>query len=195
MKNQTWKKAFCKTIALIMSASLIASCGKDSEDAVGGVATPNEDGKVTLTITDWETENLNEAMQKAFDEEFSKNNPDITVKIVPAPLGDYSVKIGQMISSGLAPDIFQLGEDNTYSFMEKDLLYDWRDYLAKDENLPNEAYPGIFDAWVAEDGTVLGLPGLINVTGIFYNKDWRKLDWMNRKMDGHMRKCSPMQRH
>ena len=172
MKKQTWKKALCAAVAVMMSASLLASCGKDGKkNSTGGVATPDKDGKVTLTITDWETDNLKEAMQKAFDEEFTKNNPNIKVKIVPAPLGDYGVKIGQMISSGLAPDIFQLGEDTTYSFMEKGLLYDWKEYFAKEEGLSEKAYPGIFDAWVAEDGTVIGLPGLINVTGIFYNKD------------------------
>ena len=155
----------------MMSASLLASCGNSGNKGDLGVAQPDEDGNVTLTITDWETENLNQAMQKAFDEEFSKDHPNIKVKIQPAPLGDYAVKLGQMISSGTAPDIFQFGDTDGYSFTQRGLLYDWRDYFEKDKAIVDDMYPGIMDTWIMEDGTVTGLPALLNVLGIFYNKD------------------------
>ncbi len=171
MKKQTWKKALCASIAVMMSASLLASCGNSGNKGDLGVAQPDEDGNVTLTITDWETENLNQAMQKAFDEEFSKDHPNIKVKIQPAPLGDYAVKLGQMISSGTAPDIFQFGDTDGYSFTQRGLLYDWRDYFEKDKAIVDDMYPGIMDTWIMEDGTVTGLPALLNVLGIFYNKD------------------------
>ena len=170
MKKQTWKKTFCAAAALMMSASLLAACGKDN-GKTSGVAKPDKDGKVTLTITDWETENLNNAMQKAFDEEFSKEHPNIKVKIQPAPLGDYAVKLSQMISSGTAPDIFQFGDTDGYSFTQRGLLYDWKEYFEKDKAIVDDMYPGIMDTWIMEDGTVTGLPALLNVLGIFYNKD------------------------
>ena len=83
---------------------------------------------------------------------------------------DYSQQMNAMITAGEAPDVFQLGYDQGCSFYKKNLLTDWTDKAAADSEFMDGFYEGTVDGW-QYDGKTYGLPGLVNVYGVFYNKD------------------------
>ena len=53
---------------------------------------------------------------------------------------------------------------------KKNLLTDWTDKAAADSEFMDGFYEGTVDGW-QYDGKTYGLPGLVNVYGVFYNKD------------------------
>ena len=174
MSKTSLKKALCAVMALTMSTSLLAACGNNK---TGGVGEVDEEGNVTLTFTHWENEDTSKAMRKAFDEVFEVDHSNIKVEMQAAPLGDYGTKISQMIASGTAPDVFQLGHDMGVTFFQNKLLYDFTEYANKETDLESKYAENTYSLWRFADGDkewsgkTFGLPGLLNVYGIFYNKD------------------------
>lgn len=175
MSKTSLKKALCAILAVTMSTSLLAACGKKGGGS-GGVGEKDKDGNVTLSITHWENEATSKAMRTAFDQ-FEKDHEKIKVEIKAAPLGDYGTKLSQMIGSGTAPDIFQLGHDMGVTFFQKGLLYDFTDKAKAEPDLASKYAAGTYDKWSFAEGDkkwsgkTFGLPGLLNVYGVFYNKD------------------------
>ena len=125
---------------------------------------------ITLRVVDWESDEMNAAMQDAFDNVFSVEHPNIKVEIVEGSYSDYNQQMNAMITAGEAPDVFQLGYDQGCSFYKKNLLTDWTDKVAEDTEFMDGFYEGTVDGW-QYDGKTYGLPGLVNVYGVFYNKD------------------------
>lgn len=74
-----------------------------------------------------------------------------------------------MLTAKQAPDIFMTGNDMVLDNATKGLLYDWSSHAAKDTEFMNGFYEGATKSWYLNDKLV-GLPGLLNTYGIFYNK-------------------------
>lgn len=163
MKKRLWKRIICCATILTMVIGTTTGCAsKDSNKDSNGV--------ITLTIMDWESETMNTAMQDAFDNVFSKEHPNIKVKILPAPQGDYGLKVNQMISAKKAPDIFQAGHDMALSLSKKGMVTDFSEKANADTEFTQGFYPGTYELWKDGDKTI-GFPSLLNVYGIFYNID------------------------
>ncbi|MGO4275611.1 ABC transporter substrate-binding protein, partial [Paenibacillus sp. TAF58] len=101
---------------------------------------------------------------------FEAANPGITVKLIPAPLSDYGLKINQVIAANQGPDIFMTGNDMVIANGAEGRLYDWSAKAAGDKEFMDSFYNGVLDAWKQEGGKLYGLPGLLNTYGYFYNK-------------------------
>lgn len=180
------KKAMAIVMVAAMTVTMLAGCGSSASDtavtpAADSAATDTradstadtsaDSGEViTLRVVDWESDEMNAAMQDAFDNVFSVAHPNIKVEIVEGSYSDYSQQMNAMITAGEAPDVFQLGYDQGCSFYKKNLLTDWTDKAAADSEFMDGFYEGTVDGW-QYDGKTYGLPGLVNVYGIFYNKD------------------------
>lgn len=183
------KKAMAIVMVAAMTATMLAGCGSSASDTAATPAadtTTTTDSKaddsaaadtsaasgevVTLRVVDWESDEMNAAMQDAFDNVFSVEHPNIKVEIVEGSYSDYSQQMNAMITAGEAPDVFQLGYDQGCSFYKKNLLTDWTDKVAEDTEFMDGFYEGTVDGW-QYDGKTYGLPGLVNVYGVFYNKD------------------------
>ena len=126
------------------------------------------DAKTNVTFMTWESPEMNQKILEAL-QKFQEANPDITVEMIPSPLRDYGVKIKQMLAAGEAPDIYMTGNDWALQYMEQGLLFDWKPYVDKDEELLKNMYPGVVENWQI-DGKIGGVPGMLNCYGVFYNK-------------------------
>jgi multiple sugar transport system substrate-binding protein len=179
------KKSSRKTLGLfitgILAISLIAGCSstststststtapdKTAEPAASSKA-PDTKAPIKLTMMTWEgadfTAEFREDLKK-----FEKDNPGITVEILPSPLQNYSDKINELISINKAPDVFYSGNDTELIFGKKGMLYDWTDKFNQDKEYSTNFYPGIMQNWLVGD-KLYGIPGLINTYGVFYNK-------------------------
>ena len=180
------KKAMAIVMVAAMTVTMLAGCGSSASDTAATPAadsaatdtradstadTSADSGEViTLRVVDWESDEMNAAMQDAFDNVFSVAHPNIKVEIVEGSYSDYSQQMNAMITAGEAPDVFQLGYDQGCSFYKKNLLTDWTDKAAADSEFMDGFYEGTVDGW-QYDGKTYGLPGLVNVYGVFYNKD------------------------
>ncbi|MEI0736233.1 extracellular solute-binding protein [Paenibacillus sp. JTLBN-2024] len=74
-----------------------------------------------------------------------------------------------MLTAKKAPDIFMTGNDMLLDNASKGLLYDWTPMAEQDKEFMDGFYKGVVDSWQF-DGKLVGLPGLLNTYGIFYNK-------------------------
>ncbi|HBM79879.1 MAG: sugar ABC transporter substrate-binding protein [Clostridiales bacterium] len=162
MKKITKFMSLALVSALIVTS--LAGCGKNSANN-GGTGTKN----VTLTYLDWESTDMNKLMTEAI-KTFESQNPGVTVKQIPTPIGDYGQKLNAMISSKTAPDIFQCGQDMALQMSAKGTTYDFTKEVSSDSAFTQGFYPGVYNLW-KQNGKVIGLPGLLNVYGVFYNKD------------------------
>ena len=141
------KKAMAIVMVAAMTVTMLAGCGSSASDTA---ATPAADSAVTdtradstadtsadsgevitLRVVDWESDEMNAAMQDAFDNVFSVEHPNIKVEIVEGSYSDYNQQMNAMITAGEAPDVFQLGYDQGCSFYKKNLLTDWTDMVAE----------------------------------------------------------------
>ena len=86
--------------------SSLAGCGSKANSS-SGTTKPGE--KIELSFMDWETPEMNKKMMEAI-KDFETENPGVTVKQIPAPIGDYGLKLNQMIAANAAPSIFQAGQ-------------------------------------------------------------------------------------
>jgi len=164
-------------ITLLLFSSLLAACGGNSGGGSGSASPGNtpsgEDNAgskkpVEVTMITWESAAMNEKIMASM-KKFEEDNPDIKVKLIPTPLDNYGVKINGMITAKKAPDIFMTGNDMLLDNAGKGLLYDWTELATQDKAFMEGFYEGVVDSWYY-DGKLVGLPGLLNTYGIFYNK-------------------------
>lgn len=164
-------------IALLFFSSLLAACGgnggggsgsADSGNAPSGQDHAGSGKPVEVTMITWESAAMNEKIMASM-KKFEEENPDIKVKLIPTPLDNYGVKINGMITAKKAPDIFMTGNDMLLDNAGKGLLYDWTELATQDKAFMEGFYEGVVDSWYY-DGKLIGLPGLLNTYGIFYNK-------------------------
>ncbi len=188
------KKVLTTLLAAAMVVSTLGGCGSDdgnsgsgsssgsSSDAASDSAQASGSGEdssadasgdgevVTLRIVDWESDVMNDAMQDAFDNVFSVAHPNIKVEIVRGSYSDYNQSLRGMITAGEAPDVFQLGYDQACSFYRMNLLTDWAEKVAQEPEFVESFYSGTMQGWQYR-GATYGFPSLVNVYGVFYNKD------------------------
>jgi multiple sugar transport system substrate-binding protein len=173
------KKILAVLMSIAMMGTLLTGCGKDgtkdtSASDNGAKTTADGDAssdeQVTLSVVTWESDECNTAMQDAFDNVFSKDHPNIKVKVVDGSYSDYGSEIRSMIIAGEAPDVFQAGNDMAISYSQDGLTTDWTKYANGDSDFMSSFYSGSTDLWKLND-KVVGFPSLVNVYGVFYNKD------------------------
>lgn len=160
-------------LSAAMTASILAGCGSSGSSAESKAAQQNAESSsepVTLKIVDWESDEMNAAIQEAFDDVFTKDHPNIKVKVVKGSYSDWGQEMQTMITAGQAADVFQGGYDMAASFYQKKLLTDWTDQFNKDTDFANSFYTGMMKGWQI-GGKTFGFPSLVNVYGVFYNKD------------------------
>lgn len=167
------KKAITLLLCGVMTAAMLTGCKGNSKKVNSDTADkgdPSGSEVVTLKVVDWESDEMNEAMQDAFDNVFSKEHPNIKVEIVEGSYSDYGQQMTGMITAGEAPDVFQGGYDMAASFYQKNLLTDWSGQVSAEPEFVDSLYDGTMSGWQL-DGKTYGFPSLVNVYGVFYNKD------------------------
>ncbi|MEF2277257.1 sugar ABC transporter substrate-binding protein [Deinococcus sp. YIM 134068] len=101
---------------------------------------------------------------------FTKKNPDITVKITQKGWGDYWTGLTTGFVSGTAPDVFTNHLAYFPEFASNDQLLDINSYIARDKVSTTAYYPGLAQLWT-RSGKRYGLPKDFDTVAIFYNAD------------------------
>ncbi|MER7247949.1 sugar ABC transporter substrate-binding protein [Kribbella sp. NPDC000426] len=144
------------------SVLALAGCGSSNDAGSGG------GGKVELVYRLWDEQQ--EIGYKAVFAEFTKENPDITVRMEVLPWDQYWTKLTTELASGKAPDVFWLTVDYFPDFAGKGVLAPLDDLISK-AGLKLDAYnPNVVQSYKFEDKQ-LGMPKDMGIVGLLYNKD------------------------
>lgn len=124
--------------------------------------------KVVVTLMTWETPQMNAMIMQSL-KLFERRNPNITVKLLPTPLQNFGTKINAMLQAHQAPSIFETGNDTEQQWGAQGVLYNYLPMAVKQKGFLQHFFPGTIPNW-EESGKLFGLPALLNVYGVFYNK-------------------------
>ncbi|WP_371404739.1 sugar ABC transporter substrate-binding protein [Kribbella sp. NBC_00662] len=144
------------------SVLALAGCGSSNDAGSSG------GGKVELVYRLWDEQQ--EVGYKTVFAEFTKENPDITVRMEVLPWDQYWTKLTTELASGKAPDVFWLTVDYFPDFAGKGVLAPLDDLISK-AGLKLDAYnPNVVQSYKFEDKQ-LGMPKDMGIVGLLYNKD------------------------
>ncbi|HET6985747.1 MAG TPA: sugar ABC transporter substrate-binding protein, partial [Kribbella sp.] len=126
----------------------------------------NEDAAAAKgEITYWLWDSNQQPAYTECSQEFTKANPDITVKIVQRGWDDYWSTLTTGFASGTGPDVFTDHLSKYAEFVDKQQLAPLGD------NVKTDIYAkGLADLWVGQDGKRYGLPKDWDTVALFYNK-------------------------
>ena len=101
---------------------------------------------------------------------FEKKHPDVKVKIVNVPYGEYWVKLETMIAAGTPPDMVFMESTRFPNFVRKRLMRDLTDLIKADKSVkPADFYPEALDLFTYR-GRIYGLPNDLAIIIPAYNK-------------------------
>ncbi|RXZ83880.1 extracellular solute-binding protein [Paenibacillaceae bacterium] len=155
--------------AILLSVGLLAGCGSTSNNSGGtntGEGSSNE--KVTLNV--WGMGEEAKTLPK-ISEEFTKENPNITVKVQSLPWAQGHEKMLTAVASKKGPDVIQMGTSWIPEFGEAGALADLTPYLEQYPELnPDNFYPGAVESAKFGDKYV-GSPWYVETRVLYYRTD------------------------
>lgn len=163
------RKSITAASAVVVSLGLLAGCSGGGGDATG-------DGKSEITFMGWGSPQEVEVFETMIAQ-YEERYPDVTVKYLTVPAGDFATKLQTMMASGQTPDVFYVVPDNLMSYVDSGILANMTDFVA-DNDLFEES--NIWPAALATyktDGTQTGvgdsyaLPKDVGPWALAYNKD------------------------
>lgn len=154
-------------LTAVVAATLLATgavaCSPSSS---GGGNTNAAGGKTTVTVRLWDDQ-VAKAYEKSFAE-FSKKNPDITVKLNLVPYADYFTKLPLDVSSGDIDDVFWLNSSPFGALADSGALMNVDQILADEKA---GWVPAAVDQYT-RNGTMWGVPALTDGRIVmYYNKN------------------------
>lgn len=155
------KKAIGAVAVAAAAALALSACG-------GGSTGGGESAKGEISYMLWDANQLPAYKQCAAD--FTKANPDITVKVTQTGWDDYWGKITNGMASGTAPDVFTNHLAKYPDFVKTKQLVALDDAVANDKVDLGQYNEGLADLWVGQDGKRYGLPKDWDTVALFYNK-------------------------
>jgi multiple sugar transport system substrate-binding protein len=157
-------------IAAIAAALVFAGCfgGSDDNSSSGSTSVPKYDGK-PVTITLWTGFSDRElGVIKSVTDDFHKQNPNITVKVLGSVDDD---KIIAAARGGNSPDVaHSFSTDNTGAFCSSGAWIALQPYMDRD-HLSASAFPKSVQSYTKYKGNQCTLPMLADVYGLYFNKD------------------------
>ncbi len=137
--------------------------------ACGGSSGKQSDGKATVTLMTWESAATNKAIDQALT---GFHDPNITVKRVDTPNGNYSDKLAALTQAKKLPDLFWCGNDTEQQYTSQGLLTDWASRLSGAGDFGASSFvSSTMKNWKTADGRIGGVPSLLNTYGIWYDVD------------------------
>jgi multiple sugar transport system substrate-binding protein len=173
-KNRTIFLAIFVVATLIMTAcgggggAATPAGGATAAPGAGGAASGGSGSPVTIRYQLWDA-NQQPAYQACADE-FTKQNPNITVKIEQLGWGDYWSGIQTGMVGGTAPDVFTNHLAKYPEFATKNQLVDLQPLVDRDKVDLNAYIKGLAELWVRE-GKRYGLPKDWDTVAVVYNTD------------------------
>lgn len=143
------------------TALVMAACSPGADDS----SSEGEDGSTVVTFRLWD-----EAAAAAYEtsfEEFTAQNPDITVEVEVIPWADYWTQLPLDLQSGDMADIFWTNTSNFGVHADNGALLDIDEALGEDHD---EWEQSVVDLYT-RDGVNYGVPQLWDSIALFYNVD------------------------
>ncbi|MFM9278061.1 ABC transporter substrate-binding protein [Paenibacillus jiagnxiensis] len=160
-----WSKAASKAILAAMVLLLAAGCG--SSPSSGDNA---EGERVQLTMQAWGNPAELKVYQKALDA-FTKENPQIHVKLVPVPGDQYEQKLLTSLQGNRGPDVFYSSEPTMSRLIEAGQVQPLSEFLQSEESyVKADEFPEGLWGPARKDGEIYGLPPDSNPLVLYYNK-------------------------
>jgi ABC-type sugar transport system, periplasmic component len=154
-----------KIIAAAIIPALLAlgacSSGSSTETASGG--------KVQLSDWLWDANQQPGYQQCATD--FSKTNPDITIKFQQYAWADYWTKLTASFVGNSAPDVFTDHLSKYADFAAQKQIVPLDALIEKDKYDTSVFQKGLIDPWKFTDGKTYGIPKDWDTTAFFYNSE------------------------
>lgn len=135
---------------------LLAAGGLLATSACGGSSGNESGGKTTVTVMTWESNATNQLIDKALA---GFNDPDITVKRIDTPNGNYGDKLASLTQAKKLPDLFWCGNDTELQYTGQGLLTDWSERLSGSGDFTTSSFvPTAMKNWTTADGKIGGVP-------------------------------------
>ncbi|WP_433088339.1 ABC transporter substrate-binding protein [Dactylosporangium sp. CA-052675] len=151
-----------RTAALVTAAALalplLHACSNSSGDDTGG--------KVTLEY--WLWDDKQQPAYQACADEFTKANPNITVKISQTAWAQYWQNLTTQLASGSAPDVWTDHASYYPQFVSSNQILDIQPFVDKDKVDLSQYQAGLADLFV-KDGKRYGLPKDWDTMALVYN--------------------------
>jgi multiple sugar transport system substrate-binding protein len=143
----------------IAAVAALALSGCAAGDTAG-----EADGPVTITYTNFISNDGNEENLQAIVDAFEEENPDITVEVTTLPYADYGTALQTDLAAGTVSDVFDIEYANYAQYQANGVLaeLDVEDPAAYRESVL-EAYQ--------TDGAQYALPSSFSTVVLFYNRD------------------------
>ena len=136
---------------------------------------------VQLRVWDWWSPASNEEYGRYFDaveKTFEAQNPDVDIVYQIVPFGNYVQKLSTAMVGSTPPDVFQSSVYWAEGFYQRGMLRPLDDLLAADATTPGPErvteemfLPSAWRHNQARDGTVFGVPQIIDAQCLLWNLD------------------------
>ncbi|WP_309616423.1 sugar ABC transporter substrate-binding protein [Salinibacterium sp.] len=149
-----------------MNRTLVALVGLAGASALvlSGCSASADAGPVTITYSNFISNSGNEENLAAIVAAFEDENPDIKVKVITLPYGDYGTALQTDLSAGTQSDVFDVEYSNYASYQANGVL-------APIEIASTDAYlPSLVEAY-STDSTSYALPSSFSDVVLYYNAD------------------------
>jgi multiple sugar transport system substrate-binding protein len=150
------KKTLLVAAGLVGAAAVVLSgC-----TASGG----DDEGPVTITYTNFISNDGNEDNLQKIVDAFEKANPGITVDVTTMPYADYGTALQTDLAAGTESDVFDIEYANYAQYQANGVL------APITVQNPGAYKPSLLEAY-ATDGTQYALPSSFSDVVLYYNKD------------------------
>jgi multiple sugar transport system substrate-binding protein len=132
--------------------------------ALSGCTAPADSGPVTITYSNFISNDGNEENLQAIVDAFEDANPDITVEVTTLPYGDYGTALQTDLAAGSVSDVFDIEYANYAQYQANGVL-------APIEVANADAYKQSLLEAYATDGVQYALPSSFSDVVLYYNAD------------------------
>ncbi|MEU8319904.1 sugar ABC transporter substrate-binding protein [Nonomuraea sp. NPDC048881] len=155
-------------LGLLATAATACSGGGGNVPGVSGNAAA---GQVTIRWSTWgSAEDVK--LYESFTKDFEQRHPNIKLKLESvAKYEDYHPKLLAQLTSGTAPDVFFVGDDNIGKFVSAGVVSPLNDQLAgpDSKSKPEDFFEGVYGG-AKKDGKIYGVPNDTNPEVLWYDK-------------------------
>ena len=162
MKNRKLKHAAAISLSAALAVGMLSACSGDSSGT---------GGKGSVTWSTWGTPDELKVFEQ-FNAEFESRHPDIKINFQPvASYSDYHSKLNTQLTSGTAPDVFYVGDDQIANLVANGVLEPIDSHVASADSPISLADFSESIYQVAQlDGQTYGLPNDVNPDAFWYDK-------------------------
>jgi multiple sugar transport system substrate-binding protein len=162
-------------VPLSVVSGLVAACGQPAAPAAptaSSAAAPRTPSTepVTLTFMSWSaTGSSGRKVDMDLSDEYTKANPNVTIKTDDVPFNDYMKKLQTMFAADIGPDVLWNSIWRQPRFAEADSIIALDEFAKNDPSLPKYAPTALEMGKIK--GTLYGLPAAASTWVLHYNAD------------------------